>query len=106
MSTIAMPTPTYVLIADLSSLVIRPPYIRSRLTLLNRRLAASVKTESDGRGLLIWTVSRVENASATVKPPKIYHRGHEKRRDHPQIKIRSLSRSNTKVCSTRINSLN
>src|SRR6266481_2645171 len=64
MSTIAMPTPTYVLIADLSSLVIRPPYIRSRLTLLNQRLAASVKTE--------WA-------------PSIYHREHGKRGDHPQI---------------------
>jgi hypothetical protein len=30
MSTIAMPTPTYVLMVDFSSLVIRPPYIRSR----------------------------------------------------------------------------
>src|SRR5947199_151929 len=45
MSTIAMPTPTYVLMADLSSLVILPPYIRSRLTLWNQRLASSVKTE-------------------------------------------------------------
>src|SRR6266550_4996702 len=42
MSTIAMPTPTYALRADLSSLVIRPPYIRSRSTLLNQRLATSV----------------------------------------------------------------
>src|SRR5439155_21187676 len=42
MSTIAMPTPTYVLMADLSSLVTRPPRIGLSL---NRRLATSVKTE-------------------------------------------------------------
>src|SRR5215469_5045921 len=29
-----MPAPTYVLIADFSSLVMRPPYIRSRLALI------------------------------------------------------------------------
>src|SRR6188472_28471 len=39
----AIPAPTYVLIADLSSLVIRPPAIGSRL--LNPRSAASVKAE-------------------------------------------------------------
>src|SRR5262249_19515566 len=41
-----MPAPTYVLIADRSSLVMRPPYIRSRLTLLNPRRPTSVKTET------------------------------------------------------------
>src|SRR2546428_2560579 len=41
-----MPAPTYVLIADLSSLVILPPGIGSRRRLLNPRSAVSVKTET------------------------------------------------------------
>src|SRR5438105_4683953 len=37
-----MATPMYMLRVDFSSLVIRAPYIRSRSTLLNQRLATSV----------------------------------------------------------------
>ena len=40
-----MLTPTYVLIIDFSSLVIRAPCIRSRSTLLHQDLATCVKTE-------------------------------------------------------------
>jgi hypothetical protein len=50
MSTIAMPTPMYVLIADLPSLVIRPPFIRSRLTQLNQKPVASVTHFSQTKG--------------------------------------------------------
>src|SRR5206468_232595 len=58
MRTIAMPTPTYVLMADLSSLVIRPPYIRSQSTLLNQRLATSVTYFSQTDGGLIAVKSQ------------------------------------------------
>src|ERR1041385_2147077 len=49
MSTIAIPTPTYVLMADLSSLVIRPPYIGSRFNAIESEIGRVRQDGSVGR---------------------------------------------------------
>jgi len=61
MSTIAMPTPMYVLMADLSSLVIRPPFIRSRLTQLNQKRSPPVTHFSQTKGDIYMALLGMKN---------------------------------------------
>src|SRR5215472_17560496 len=60
----ATPAPTYVLIADRSSLVMRPPYIRSQLTLIESVIGG---VRQDGIRLSLIFLSQIENTAQLLR---------------------------------------